>query len=212
MKIAIIGSGNVGKALAQAAVTAGHSVTIASAHPEKAAEAAKATGARSLARPAQAADGAELVILAVPSHALDEVLAEIGSSLKGKIVVDPTNRVSPQDPASVLDGHSNAEKIHAGAPGARVVKAFNAMFASRMAHPEVGGMKPDAYVAGDDEDAKRAVLDLAEQIGFRPIDAGPLAMARALEGMALLLILLQIQHKWPWQSAFKLIGPTGEGS
>ncbi len=210
MKIAIIGSGNVGKALAGSAVKAGHLVTIASAHADKAEAAAKATGARSAARPVQAVKDAEVVILAIPSSAVDDVLSELGGALAGKAVVDPTNRVNPQDPGSVLDGNSNAERIQAKVPGAHVVKAFNSMFATRMASPEVGGQKVDAYAAGDDKEAKKKVLELAASIGLRPIDAGPLAMARVLEGMGLLNILLQIQNGWPWQSAWKQIGPTGE--
>jgi hypothetical protein len=103
-----------------------------------------------------------------------------------------------------------AEKIQKRVPKARVVKAFNYAFASRMAEPNVDGTKLDAYIAGDDEAAKREVEDFAQSIGFRPIDAGPLAIARALEAMAVLNILLQVKHKWPWQSGWKMIGPTGE--
>ena len=65
------------------------------------------------------------------------------------------------------------------------------------------------FVAGDDVDAKAAVLDLVRSIGFRPIDAGPLAMARALEAMAVLNMMLQIRNNWPWQAGWKLVGPTG---
>jgi predicted dinucleotide-binding enzyme len=86
------------------------------------------------------------------------------------------------------------------------VKAFNTAFASRQADPKVDGTVIDAYVAGDDEQAKRQVLELAKSIGFRPIDAGPLVMARVLEGMALLNIMLQIRNKWPWQQGWKLVG------
>ena len=75
--------------------------------------------------------------------------------------------------------------------------------------PPVDGTRLDAYVAGDDAGAKQKALEFAESIGFRPVDAGPLAMARALEAMAMLNILLQIQNNWPWQSGWKLAGPTG---
>ena len=81
-------------------------------------------------------------------------------------------------------------------------------FASRMANPRSNGTQLDGFVAGDDEAAKQKTLEFAESIGFRPIDAGPLSMARALEGMGLLHILLQIKHNWPWQSGWKLAGPT----
>jgi hypothetical protein len=81
-----------------------------------------------------------------------------------------------------------------------------------MADPMINGTALDAYVAGDDETAKQKVLQFAKSIGFRAVDAGPLAMARALEGMAALNILLQVKHNWPWQSGWKMVGPTGEDS
>ena len=71
-------------------------------------------------------------------------------------------------------------------------------------------MPLDGFVAADDPEAKAKTLELARSIGFRPIDAGPLAMARALEALAILNIALQMQHGWPWQSGWKLIGPTPE--
>ena len=90
-----------------------------------------------------------------------------------------------------------------------MVKAFNTALASRQADPVVDGLRLDGYVAGDDAEAKAAVLQLVESIGFVPIDAGPLAMARALEGMAMLNITLNIRNGWPWQDGWKLVGPTG---
>jgi len=91
-----------------------------------------------------------------------------------------------------------------------VVKAFNYAFASKMADPIIDGSKLDAFIAGDDEASKQKALQFAESIGFRPVDAGPLAMARVLEGMGLLNVLLQIKHNWPWQSGWKLARPTGD--
>lgn len=207
MRVAIIGSGNVGKALAGSLVKAGHEVTLSAKHPEHARAAAEETGARAVDGSAEAAAAAEVVILAVPTPALDDVAAEL-RSITGKAVVDPSNRVDPQNPGSVLDGTSNAEQLQSLLPSASVVKAFNTLFASRMADPIADGQPVDAYVAGDDEDAKRKVLDLAASIGLRPVDCGPLALARVLEGMALTNILLQIRNNWPWQSAFRLVGPT----
>ena len=67
-------------------------------------------------------------------------------------------------------------------------------------------------MAGDDEDAKAAVLELVEDIGFNPVDAGGLAMARHLEGMAWLNISLQMKNGWSWQAGWKLVGPEGDAS
>ncbi len=210
MKIAIIGSGNVGRALAGAATKAGHDVTLAARDPKRAEDAAKATRAHSARSSDEAVKGADIVVLAVPANEVEDVVGALGRELDGKVIVDVTNRVNTQNPSQVLDGSSVAERIQKRAPQARIVKAFNYAFASKMADPRVDGTRLDAYVAGDDKDAKQKTLQFAESIGFRGIDAGPLAMARALEGMALLNIMLQIQNNWPWQSGWKLEGPTGD--
>lgn len=90
-----------------------------------------------------------------------------------------------------------------------VVKAFNTAFAARQADPVVDGIQLDGFVAGDDGDAETAVLELVESVGFRPIDVGPLPMARTLEAMGWLNIQLQIRHGWPWQGGWKFAGPSG---
>jgi len=207
MKVGIIGSGNVGKALAGAAVTAGHSVKITATTPGKADEAAKATGAEAVRSNQEAVRDSDLVVLAVPAGKVDDVVAALGPELDGKVIIDVTNRVDTQNPGNVLDGSSNAERIQRRVPKAHVVKALNYTFSSRHANPSIGGTRLDGFVAGDDEGAKKKALSFVESIGFRPIDAGPLVMSRVLEGMASLIISLQIKHKWPWQNGWKLVGP-----
>jgi 8-hydroxy-5-deazaflavin:NADPH oxidoreductase len=209
MNIAIIGAGNVGKALAGSFVKAGNAVTVSSEHAATAATAAGETGAMAAPSNSDAVAGADLVVLAVPYPALPGILDEVGGALRGKVVVDATNPLRADYTGLTTEGTSAAEEIQAHAPGARVVKAFNSALAARQADPTVEGVQADGFVAGDDEDAKRQVLDLVGSIGFRPIDAGPLEMARALEAMALLNITLQLRNSWPWQSAWKLVGPTG---
>ena len=208
MKVAIIGSGNVGKALASSATRAGHAVTLTATSPDKAKEVARATMARAAASNQEAVKDAELVVLAVPADKVDDVVASLAPELDGKVTIDVTNRFNPKDPGSTLDGSSMAEKIQKRAPKAHVVKAFNYAFASNMSDPNVDGTNLDAFVAGDDKAAKDKALEFARSIGFRPIDAGPLSMARALEAMGILNILVQIQHDWPWKSGWKLAGPT----
>jgi NADPH-dependent F420 reductase len=207
MNIAIIGSGNVGKALARSALKAGHSVILSAKSAEHAAEAAKATGATSASTNVEAVKHAEVVIIAVPYDKLGEVFRDLGTSVDGKIVIDTTNHVDMENLAGVLSGPSNAEEIQSRHPKVKVVKAFNYAFASRMADPSVNGIKLDGFVAGDDKAAKDKALELVESIGFRPVDAGSLVMARVLEHMAVLNITLQIRHGWPWQNGWKLIGP-----
>jgi predicted dinucleotide-binding enzyme len=182
-------------------------VTLSAAHPEHAESAAAQTGARVASSNREAVASADVVILAVPYPAVDATLADVADALDGKVVVDATNRVNVSDPGSVLDGTSAAEQIQARVPRARVVKAFNTAFASRQANPVMDGTAADGYVAGDDQEAKATVLELVGSLGFRPIDAGPLVMARVLEGMALLTITYQIRNQGTWQSAWKMIEP-----
>jgi predicted dinucleotide-binding enzyme len=207
MKISIIGSGNVGKALATSSVRAGHQVTLSAANPDHAAEAAKAIGAQAARSNTEAVKDAELVIVAVPYDKLGDVFRGLGSSVDGKVVIDTSNHVDLENPAAVLSELSNAEEIQKRHAKVLVTKAFNYAFASRMADPTVKGNKLDGFVAGDDQAAKDKVLQFVESIGFRPVDAGPLVMARVLEHMALLNISLQIRHGWPWQNGWKLVGP-----
>jgi 8-hydroxy-5-deazaflavin:NADPH oxidoreductase len=208
MDIAIIGAGNVGRALVTSSVRASHSVAISATDPAHAQDAAATAGARAAASNAEAVRTADVVILAVPADAIESIADELGAALDGKVVVDVASRVNPDDPGAVLDGTSTAERPQSRAPAARVVKAFNTAFASRRADPVVDGLRVDGYVAGDDSVGKAAVLQLVESIGFVPIDAGPLAMARVLEGMGLLNISLNIRNGWPWQDGWKLVGPT----
>ena len=203
MEIAIIGTGNVGKALGGSLVRAGHQVTFAASNPEHAAEAASELRARAASTNNEAVNAADLVILAVPATALEGVAREIGASAAGKVVVDVSNRPTPdQDGAST----SLAEELQAQLPDSSVIKAFNTAFASRQANPSISGVAADGYVAGDDEKAKQTVLDVVESIGFRPVDAGVLAAARTLEGMAWLNISRNIAGG-TWQDAWVLAGP-----
>lgn len=207
MKVAIIGVGNVGSAIAQAAGQAGHQVILYADKPEATRLAAEKTGAQAATSAREAADKAELVIVAVPYGALPAVLAGLGSSLDGKVVVDVTNPLNAT--FSGLDtSTSAAEEVQAAAPSAKVVKAFNTIFASRHGRPTENGLPLDAFYAGDDAVAKARVAGFAESLGYRPIDMGELKNARYLEGMAFLNIRLNAVHGWSWQSGWKLVGPT----
>ncbi len=212
MNIAIIGAGNVGKALTGSALRTGHNVTVSSAGGASARALAQETGARAAASGREAVEGAELVVLAVPYTAIPDVLDKIGSALDGKIVVDATNPIKRDGSGLATEGTSGAEEIQARIPGARVVKAFNTQLAARQTDPTVSGLRVDGFVAGDDVEAKAAVLGLAEAIGFNPIDAGGLAMATYLEGMAWLNITLQMRNGWSWQAGWKLVGPDGDAA
>ena len=104
-------------------------------------------------------------------------------------------------------GHttSGAEELQKKLPRARVVKAFNTVFAQHMDTGRIGDQRLSAFVAGDDAQAKATVLALAEDIGFDPVDAGPLRNARLLEPMALLNIQLGYVQKLGPKIGFKLL-------
>jgi hypothetical protein len=202
MDIAIIGVGNVGKALATSLTRAGHHVTLAARNPDHARDAAQEIGATSADTNAAAASGAEVVILAVPFAAVGaSVAADIRDAVAGKTVIDVTNPIKPDFSGLATEGSSAAEEFQKLLPDAHVVKAFNTLFASTQANP---GNGVDGYVAADDGDAKQQVIGLIESMGFSPLDVGPLSSARFLEGMAFINIGLNAQNGWSWTSAWKL--------
>jgi len=207
MNIAIIGAGNVGRALGTSFVRAGHSVTIASRDPEDAGNVAASTGARVADSNVDAAAAADIIVLATPFSSAPEIAAEIAEAVNGKIVVDATNRMSygPEGPA-IDTTTSNAEELAALLPGASVVKAFNTLFASNQSDPIAEGVQLDGYVAGNDAAAKAKILDLVASIGLKPVDVGPLNRARQLEGLAFLNITLNVANGGSWQSGWKLVG------
>jgi NADPH-dependent F420 reductase len=209
VRIAVIGAGNVGSALARALDVAGHTVTVAArnaAHAEKVAGELN-VGAATSNR--EAVRDADVVVLAVPSKAVAAVVEDLDDLLGEVIVVDPTNP-SGVDREEILRGSASlAEAILLLAPGTRVVKAFNTVFASRLNDPMVNGVPLDGFYAGDDPAAKQVVAGLLAELGFRPVDTGELLTARILELMAFLNIDLNLRHGWAWQSGWKLLGPAG---
>ena len=202
--IAIIGTGNVGGALGTTFAKAGHTVTFAGQDAAKAATVAAAAGATA-ASAVVAIAAADVVILAIPGSTAPAFAAQHAAALAGKVVVDTTNPLKADYSGLATDGDSNAERIAAAAPGARVVKAFNSMFAGNMASPAALGSVLDAMYATDDEAARATFGSLANSAGFRAVYTGPLAAARELEALAWLNIRLQMVTGGAWQSAFVLV-------
>jgi hypothetical protein len=130
------------------------------------------------------------VVLAVPYVGLDAVTAEIGSAADGKPVVDVTNVLGKEGGMAVGFTTSGAEQLQKKLPRAKVMKAFNTVFAQNMSTGKVKGTALFLPVAGDDAAAKGAVIQLAKDIGFDAVDAGPLANARMLEPLGFLNIQL----------------------
>lgn len=197
MNIAIIGAGNVGGALGGSWARTGHRVIFGVRDPtaEKTRTLLASAGANTSAGlPADAARGAEVLVLATPWDATEAALAAAGD-LRGKVVVDCTNplKFTPGIGLELALGftESGGERVAAWAKGAHVVKAFNTYGWENFAnpsYPNAASLKPVMFLAGDDDAAKVTVGRLARDIGFEPFDAGALRAARELEPLALIWI------------------------
>jgi len=189
-KIGILGDGNVGSALARGLKRAGHDV--------------RAVG-KDKAAIRETAIWGEVVFFAVPFGAINDVVRDAGEALSGKTVVDVTNALDASMNLAVGFTTSGAEELQKKLPTARVVKAFNTVFAQHMDSGRVGDKPLTAFVAGDDSGAKKTVLELARGIGFDAVDAGPLKNARLLEPLALFNIQLGYALGMGTQIGFKLL-------
>ncbi|MCY1055231.1 NADPH-dependent F420 reductase [Nannocystis sp. SCPEA4] len=206
--IAIVGPGNVGSAIARRLVAAGFSrVTFGVRAGSKIAEAlAELDGKVSASLAPEAAAGADIIFLAVPGTAAVAAAQALGD-LRGKIVVDCNNPLTwNQGPvwAPPPEGSITAA-LQAALPGVRVLKAFNTFGAEFHADPSLGDTVADVPIAGDDADAKATLSALIQRAGFRPLDAGPLRNAAALENMAVLWIHLALVGGQGRDVAFKLL-------
>jgi predicted dinucleotide-binding enzyme len=185
--ISIIGLGNMASALAERALAGGSAVEIIGRDPAKAKELAAALGGATVG-PYGTAPAGDIVILAVPYTSAEAVVSRYGDALHGKVIVDITNPVTSDLTGFVTpDGSSGAQEIAKAAPaGAHVVKAFNTVFSNVLAAGPAEDRSLDVFIAGDDAQAKTRVSVFIESLGLRPMDAGPLPMARALENVGLL--------------------------
>jgi len=187
-RISIIGTGNMGQAIASVAGRGGHSVQLLG-HTDT-----------------EAVTG-DVVVLAVPYPAVDDVLATRAGELDGKVVVDITNPLNFETFDSLTvpaDGSATAE-IAAALPGSRVVKAFNTTFAATLASGTVGDQPTTVLIAGDDADAKSTVAGIITSGGLKATDAGALARARELEALGFLQITLAASEKISWTGGFGIV-------
>jgi 8-hydroxy-5-deazaflavin:NADPH oxidoreductase len=206
MKIAIIGTGSVGSALGRGFAKARHQVVFGVRDPGKpqVVKLVEETGARA-ASVAEAASGVEVVVLAMPWGAAQDVIRTAGG-LDGRIVFDCMNPLNATFSGLDTGGaRSAAEQVAAWAPGARVVKVFNSTGAGNMADPRYGDDRATMLYCGDDEGAKEVAAQLAADLGFEPVDAGPLSAAYLLEHFAMLWIHLAYGKGMGRNFAFKLM-------
>lgn len=210
MNILIIGAGNMGRGIATRLSAAKASLTIYDIDSAKAQAIATDVGGRATATLTDAVAQSDIVVLASWYAVNLEVGRTLGPALKGKIVVDISNPLNESYDALVTEaGTSAAENIrNVLPPEARLIKAFNTTFAGTLVAGQVAGQLLDVFIAGDDDESKKAVSELVRAGGLNPIDAGPLARSRELEALAFLGITLQFRLNTGFGTAWKLILPT----
>ncbi|WP_438854517.1 NADPH-dependent F420 reductase [Agromyces sp. M3QZ16-3] len=190
MRIAIIGHGRVGGALAIQFARLGEEVVLGldPGRPDTSEELRQRESRLTAAPMAEAASTADLVLVALPFKVLEAVVAPLASALAGRIVVDATNPVGPGLTHALGSERSAADDVASLAPEALVVKAFNIYGAENYGDPPepVGSVRPAMLIAGDDADAKRTVSGLLERMGWQPLDVGPRSRAVHLEHLTLL--------------------------
>jgi predicted dinucleotide-binding enzyme len=174
MKIAIVGKGNVGIALGTGLARAGHEIKYGHRDPKEPV--------------AGAAGWGELILLAVPYVTMKDAVKEIGTSADGKVLVDVTNPLNADLGLVLGYSSSSGEEVQKLLPKARVVKAFNTVFAANQGSGKVGSEQLTAFIAGDDMEAKKTVMKISRDLGFDSVDTGGLKNARFLEPMAALII------------------------
>jgi len=205
MKIGILGSGNVARALAKPWAKKGHEIVFGSRNPEKALEIAESMGKNVCSSTyEEAAKWGDVVVLATPYTAAQDIIKTVGD-LTGKILVDCTNPLAPDLSGLTVGLTTSAAEEISKMTSAKVVKAFNAMGVGVMANVQFGSETASNFICGDDDEAKSVVRSLGEDIGFDVIDIGPLSNARLLEPLAMLWIYLAFKHGMGTDIAFKLL-------
>ncbi|TDT33548.1 NADPH-dependent F420 reductase [Naumannella halotolerans] len=188
--VTIIGTGNMGSAIAGVLEKGGSTV--------------QSLDHDSLA--AATIEG-EIVVLAVPYPALADIAAKFGDQLAGKTVVDITNPLdfSTFDSLVVAADGSAAAELQASLPTSRVLKAFNTNFAATLSSGKVGTETTTVLIAGDDAEAKASLIAAVEAGGLTAVDAGSLSRARELEALGFLQLTLAAGEKIGWTGGFALI-------
>jgi NADPH-dependent F420 reductase len=187
--VSIIGTGNMGQAIAGVVGKGGNSVEL--------------LGANDTLKPVTG----DVIVLAVPYGAVADIISQRREQLAGKVVVDITNPVNFETFDSLVvpaDGSAAAE-IAAALPQSRVVKAFNTTFAATLASGSVGANPTTVLIAGDDADAKSLLAGIVTAGGLRAIDAGSLRRARELEALGFLQITLAAGEKIAWTGGFAVV-------
>jgi predicted dinucleotide-binding enzyme len=190
MKIAIIGKGSVGSSLCSG---------LSSKHEVK-------FGHRDPTEPvADAAKWGEVIILAVPHNSANDAIEAIRPYADEKTVIDVINAIGPNMELGISCTTSSAEETQKKLPKAHVVKAFNTVFAQNQSIGKIGNEQLTAFIAGDDLKSKQTASQLTRDIGFDPVDCGPLKSARYLEAMGIMIINLAFNYGMGTKIGYKLV-------
>jgi predicted dinucleotide-binding enzyme len=212
MRIGILGSGEVGRALGKGFAGLGHEVKIGSRDPHKVelAEWVRTSGAAASAGTfEEAAEFGEVVVVATLWSGTEDALRLAGPErLRGKVVIDVTNPLvfTPGQPPSLALGHTDSagEQVQRWLPGARLVKAFNTVGHAHMVRPDFPGGPPDMFICGNDDAAKQQVAGFCRDFGWGVIDIGGIEGSRLLEPMCIGWVLYGIRSG-SWNHAFKML-------
>lgn len=201
MKITVIGAGNIGGTLGSKWATGGHEVVFGVRDPQV--EKVKALLARSEGRAIavevrEAAKNAEVVLFAIPARAMAESVAQLGSALNGKILIDATNNVGGS-PMHQL------ELLGQAAPDSPLFRAFSNLGWENFANPVIGGEKIDLFYCGDPRPGQAIVQDLIAEIGLRPIYIGDNGQANIIDSLTQLWFTLALRQGYGRHLAFKLM-------
>ena len=212
-KIGIIGSGQVGKALASGFLKYNYPVMISSRSKEKQSELAKALSENiQVGSFSETASFGEILVLAVKGIVASDALHTIGPSiLKNKIIVDATNPIAEAPPEegvlkffTKLD-RSLMEDLQESFPESKFVKAFNSIGSALMVNPHFDkGLRPTMFICGNDKDAKMEVKHITDLFGFDTEDMGSVEAARAIEPLCMLWCIPGFRSN-SWMHAFKLL-------
>ncbi|MDD2701190.1 MAG: NAD(P)-binding domain-containing protein [Sideroxydans sp.] len=210
MKIGVLGSGDVAKALAGGLLKHGHDVTLGTRNPDKLADWQKIHHTARIADFATAAAFGVVVVLAVKGSAALDVLSLAGAAnLTGKTVIDTTNPIADAAPVNgVLKFYtsldeSQLERLQRAYPDAHFIKAFNSVGNALMVNPQLKG-RPTMFICGNDDAAKQPVLAILDQFGWDVADMGKAEAARAIEPLCMLWCIPGFLHN-EWTHAFKLL-------
>ena len=213
MKIGILGSGEVGQALADGFIKYGHEVILGTRTPAKLADWGKAHPKAQVATFEQTAKFGELVVLAVKGPVAADVLASAGAAnLAGKTIIDACNPIPDAPPVNgVLPfftdfNESLMEKLQKQFPAGKFVKAFSSVGADLMVNPQLKGGKPTMFICGNDDAAKKTVTQILDQFGWETADMGKTEAARGIEPLCILWCIPGFLNN-DWTHAFKVLRP-----